>query len=358
MASIEHICTDPSHPLIIRNITQETLYKRISKRVTGRTKAGVTPEDLARQVSHELIPQLTKPSDCVEEGFRLQQMRQQIARDWREVFCKLDNLGHLTGWFMIDCLQDRNDDELHNELHFILCLLALDAIGNVFATVNQLRSALTDDTFVYLRTLHETFVKSRFLLTFSEKDPDLPGRFSYYNNTTYLNFYKKFAPAENDHDLDNSWIKAEQFYASRYQKMGKGDYGWTYPIIMTTGGKPKKRPTFRDLMDKVDSDSDFSRIYYDVSTSKSHGEFIWGLMTGPAKSGAISVDSFSVGNIGLVMDLMLPLFEEILDNTTSSCTKSEHAVVMDIVRDIVGNVRDSVASIKASDPGMHRGLEL
>ena len=178
-----------------------------------------------------------------------------------------------------------------------------------------------------------------------------------YNNTTYLNLYKKFAPGENDHDSDNSWIKAEQFYASRYEKKGKGDYGWTYPIIMTTGGKPKKRPTFRDLMDEVDSGSYFSRIYYEVSTSKSHGEFIWGLMTGPAKSGAISVDSFSVGNIGLVMDLMLPLFEEILDNTTSSCTKSEHALVMDIVRDIIGNVRDSVASIKASDPRMHRSLE-
>ena len=28
------------------------------------------------------------------EGFRLQQMRQRVARDWGEVFCKLDNLGH------------------------------------------------------------------------------------------------------------------------------------------------------------------------------------------------------------------------------------------------------------------------
>ncbi len=353
MASFDHICTDPSHPPIIRNITQETLYKRISKKVADQTKAGVTPDDIARQVSHELIPQLAKPSDCVEEGFRLQQMRQQIARDWGDVFYKLDNLGYLTGWFMNDCLQDRVDDELH----VVLCLLALEAIENVFAIVNQLRSALTDDTFVYLRTLHETFVKSRFILRFSEQDSGLPGKFLYYNNTTYLNLYKKFVPVKNDHESDNSWIKAEQFYTSRYRKLGKGDYGWTYPIIMTTGGKPKKRPTFRDLIDEVDNVSHFSRVYYDVSTSKGHGEFIWGLVAGPVESGVISVDSFTVGNIGLVMDLMLPLFEEILDNTTSSCTKSEHAVVMDIVRNITGNVRDSVSSIKASDPRMHRGLE-
>ena len=357
MASFNHICTDPSHPLIIRKITQKTLYERISKKVAAQTEAGVTREDIARQVSHELIPQLVRPSDCVMEGFRLQQMRQQISRDWGDVFYKLDNLGHLTGWFMIDCFKDRVDNKLHNELHFVLCLLALEAIRNVFAIVNQVRSALTEDTLVYLRTLHEIFVKSRFIFRFSKHDTDLPGKFSYYNNTTYLGFYKKFAPVEDDNDSHNSWIKAEQFYSSRYQKIGKGDYGWAHPMIMNKSGNPKKRPTFRDLMDKVDSGSDFSRNYYDVSTSKGHGEFIWGLMTGPQKSGSVNVDSFSVGGIGLVMDLMLPLFEEILENTTSSCAQSEHAVVMDIVREIIGNVHDSVASVKASDPSMHRGLE-
>ena len=357
MASFNHICTDPSHPPIIRNITQETLYRSISKKVADQTKAGVTREEIARQVSHELIPQLVKPSNCVEEGFRLQQMREQIARDWGDVLYKLDNLGHLTGWFMIDCFQDRAENELHNELHFVLCLLALEAIRSVFAIVNQLRSALTNDTFVYLRTLHEILVKSRFIFRFSKHDPDLPGKFSYYNNTTYLKFYDKFAPAEDDDDSHNSWIKAEQFYSNRYKKIGTGDYGWAYPMIKTKSGNLKRRPTFRDLMDNVDSGSDFSRIYYDVSTSKSHGEFIWGLMTGPYKSGRVSGDSFSVGGIGLVMDLMVPLFKEILENTTSSCAKSEHAVVMDIVREVIGNVRDSSSIVKESDPHMHHGLE-
>ena len=54
-------------------------------------------------MSREVVSVLNNPSDCVYEGGRLQSMRRQIAGDWGEVFCKLDNLGHLTGWFINDC---------------------------------------------------------------------------------------------------------------------------------------------------------------------------------------------------------------------------------------------------------------
>ncbi len=80
-------------------------------------------------------------------------------------------------------------------------------------------------------------------------------------------------------------------------------------------------------------------------------------MAYPERHRHFRVDSFSCGDIGFGMDLMLPLFREILENTTSSCTNSAHALMMDIVRNIIGDIQDAVTSIKASDPDMHGGLE-
>ena len=171
MARIERVCTDPSHPPILRYPGQETLFSQVSAAVTFHKRDGLLDEEIACLVSKEFIPRLTKPSSSVEEGFRFQQMREQIARDWQSVFYTLENLGHLTGWFINECAQDEDSDELH----LVLSLLAFEAIRNLFAIVNQLRSALTQDTFGYLRTLHETLVKSRFLLKLTEVDADLPG---------------------------------------------------------------------------------------------------------------------------------------------------------------------------------------
>ena len=84
------------------------------------------------------------------------------------------------------------DDE---ELHYVLCLFALEAIRNVFATVNQLRSALTQDTFGYWRTLYETLVKSRFIIGFVSQDVDLPGRYLYSTNSSYLKFLRNVRPS-------------------------------------------------------------------------------------------------------------------------------------------------------------------
>lgn len=351
MARFNHICTDPSHPPIIQHINQDTLYQQVSKKIADYMNAGIGHEDITRRVSGEIIPQLTKPSNSVGEGFRLQQMRQEIDRDWGDEFRKLDNLCHLTGWFINECIHDSD------ELHFVLCLFAFEAIRNMFATVNQLRAALTDDTFGYWRTLYETLIKSRFILKFSEQEPDIAGRLLCHTNSCYSKFYSMFA-SDDEGASDNMWIRDDKILSNRYRIEGKGDYAWAYPCVVGNNGKPAKCPTFRQLMSAVDKDSKFSEIYYAVSTSKTHGEFIWNaLMVGTQVRGT-QIDSFTVGNIGLVLDLVLPLFKEILENTVPTCTKPEHAIVMNIVRAIIRDVNGCVARIKASYPDMHGGLDI
>ncbi len=115
--------------------------------------------------------------------------------------------------------------------------------------------------------------------------------------------------------------------------MGKGEYGWVYPLITNRYGQAVKKPFFGQLIDAVDKGSKFSDIYYDVATSKSHGRFVWSpLMVRPEGRGT-HVDSFSVGGIALVMELMIPQFEEILVNTSPTCTQPAHRIVMDLVVD-------------------------
>ena len=353
MAQWEYFCNHPSHPPIISVFTQETLYSKILRRVDEQATVGVAREDISDRIAAELIPQLTSPFDSVEEGYRVQGMRRSIAQVWGDVFHKVDNLGYLTGWFINDCMRAVDD-----ELHFVLCLFALEAIRNVFATVNQLRSALTQDTFGYWRTLYETLVKSRFINKFSSQDVDLPGRFMYYTNSSYLEFYEMFAPADDIHASTNMWVESERQFASRFpDKTGKGDYGWVYPILKDKKNTSIKRPNFRNLINCVDKDSKFSEVYYQVATSKTHGSFVWNpLMVRPGGRGT-TVDPFNVGGIGLVLDLTLPVFEEILENTAQTCTTPEHGIVRDIVRSIFKDVSDSVTEIKASDPSMHLGLD-
>ncbi|MYE89056.1 hypothetical protein F4X33_08695 [Candidatus Poribacteria bacterium] len=346
---IMYICNDPSHPPIVKGFGQKTLYQQISDRVADYVKAGVEYNEITGLMLEKVVPMLNIPSDCVSDGGRLQGMRRQIARDWGEVFCKLDNLVHLTGWFINDCQLD------NDELHFVLGLFSFEATRTLFATVNQLRAGLASETFVYWRTLYETLVKSSFMLKFSKTDADLPGRFLYYTNSAYLKFYSMFAPEDDPHVEDNMWIKSERQYEARYEKQGKGSYGWVYPLIKNKKGEPVIRPTFRQIINEVDKRSRFSEIYYGVSTAKSHGQFVWNsLMVRPEGRGTHS-DPFSVGNIALVMELMMPLFEEILEKTAESCSKPDHSVVMGIVKAAITDINNSVAKIKASDPEMHGG---
>ena len=354
MAKWEYFCNDPSHPPIIREFSQETTYREILRRIEEKAIEGVAKEELSSQLVSELIPQLISPAKSVEQGYRVQSMRRRIADVWGEAFQQVDNLCFLTGWFIMDCLGAYDE-----ELHFVLSLLALEGIRNVFATVNQLRSALTQDTFGYWRTLYETLVKSRFMVRFASVDADLPGRFLYYTNSRYLKFYEIFAPANDIYASNNMWIESEKQFESRFpDRTGEGDYGWVYPLLKNKRGNPIKKPAFRLLIDHVDKGSKFSEIYYNVATSKTHGSFIWNpLMVRPEGRG-VTFDPFSVGGIGLVLDLSMPLFEEILENTAHACTTPEHGIVRDIVRAIFKNVNDSVAAIKASDPRTHLRLGL
>ena len=349
MSKWEYFCNDPSHPPIIREFSQETTYREILRRIEEKATAGVAKEELSNLLVSEFVPQLISPAKSVDEGYRVQLMRRKIAGVWGEVFHQVDNLCFLTGWFILDCMRADNE-----ELSFVLSLLALEGIRNVFATVNQLRSALTEDTFGYWRTLYETLVKSRFLIRFASEDVDLPGRFLYHTNSRYLKFYKMFAPANDRHATNNMWIEAETQFESRFpERTGKGDYGWVYPILKSKKNIPIKKPNFRLLIDHVDKGSRFSEIYYNVATSKTHGSFIWNpLMVRPEGRG-VTFDPFSVGGIGLVMDLTMPVFKEILENTVQTCATPEHGIIRDIVRAIFENVNDSIADIKAADPSMH-----
>lgn len=350
MAGFKYICTDPSHPPIVQGLGQKGLYRQISEKVADYAKDGVEYNEIIGLMLGEVLSMLNTPSDCVYEGGRLQGMRRRIARDWGEVFRKLDNLGYLTGWFINECQSDSG------ELHRVLALFSFEAIRNLFATVNQLRTGLASETFVYWRTLYETLVKSRFIVKFSEEDADLPGRFMYYTNSAYLKFYSMFAPEDDPHAQNNMWVETERQYEERYKKHGKGDYGWAYPLIKKKDGTPVFRPTLRQIIDKVDKGSKFSRIYYDVSTAKSHGQFVWSpLMIRPEGRGT-HIDSFSLGHIGLAIDLMMPPFEEILEKTVESCGKTEHSVVMGIVKAVIADINNSVAEIKSSNPEMHGGI--
>lgn len=350
---IMDICTDSSHPPLVKGFGQKTLYQQISEKVASHVKDEIECDEIVDLMLEEVASMLSSPSNCVSEDGRLQDMRREIARDWGEVFCKLDNLGHLTGWFINECQLDKGG----GELHCVLVLFSFEAIRMLFATVNQLRAGLADETFVYWRTLYETFVKSRFMLQFSKKDADLPGRFMYYTNSAYLKFYTMFASKDDPHAQNNGWIEAEKYYKTRYGKQeGKGDYGWAYPLIKNKKGVPVVKPAFGQIIDKVDKGSKFSEIYYDVSTSKGHGQFLWNpLMVRPEGRGT-HIDPFSIGDIALVMELMMSLFEEILENTTESCSKPEHGVVMGIVKAAVADINNSIAEVKASNPEMHGGI--
>lgn len=353
MAKWEYFCNDPSHPSIIREFSQETTYREILRKIEEKVTAGVAKEDVSDVLAPELVLQLNSPAKSVEQGYRVQSMRRRIADVWGEVFQQVDNLCFVTGWFVMDCM--RTDNE---ELHYVLCLFALEGIRNVFATVNQLRSAFTQDTFGYWRTLYETLVISRFIIRFASEDVDLPGRFLYFTNSRYLKFYEMFAPADDKYATNNMWIESERQFESRFpDKTGKGDYGWVYPLLKNKRGDSIKKPDFRLLIDQVDKGSEFSEIYYNVATSKTHGRFIWNpLMVRPEGRG-VTFDPFSVGGIGLVLDLMMPVFEELLENTAQTCTTPEHRIVRDIVRALFKNVNGSIADIKEADPSMHLGLD-
>ena len=340
-----HVCTDPSHPTLVQFPKQQkTLYQQVVDKV--RASTGSIPPDtgVVASVSGEVRELLSHPSDGVSEGFRLQQMRQTIAKEWETEFCKLENLAYLAGWFMLDCIKEKGN----SELRFVLCLLGLESIRGVFATVSQLRAALVDETFGYWRTLYETSVTSQFLVQFTKLDPDLPGRFSRYTNSIYLDFYNRFSPSDGERMTGNTWSDAEEFYARQYRITGKGQYGWAHPSISA------RKPTFRQVAEAIDGNPAFLNKYYAFATSKTHGRFILGFDgIRPSRSKVISFDPFTTGNIASVLEFTIPLFETVLVNAGAFCSKTEHKYVLNAARTIIAEMCDEVTAIKAKDPGMH-----
>ena len=83
-------------------------------------------DDTVRSISDEVMPLLSRSWDSVEDGFRLQGMRRQIAKEWGTVFWQLDNLAHLAGWFVIDCHKDTNKNGNEFALRVMPTSLGID----------------------------------------------------------------------------------------------------------------------------------------------------------------------------------------------------------------------------------------
>ena len=220
----------------------------------------------------------------------------------------------------------------------------------MFATVSQMRSGLAADTLGYLRTVHEIYVKSEFLDKHSASDRNLPGRFSYSNNTTYLEYYRRFATdADAESHSETSWEKADQYFGSRFQKDGDGDYGWAYPNVVSRRGKPIERPTLRHLMEDVGDRAQSHRMFYELSSSDVHGELLHGgFIDHPLGVGTISVDYFSTVWVYSILDVMVPMFGQIVENAANSCSIPKQTTMMDVAKAICGDITQSVTHIKGT----------
>ena len=346
MTTREPHCTEASHPPVFRYAGQESLYKKILAALAKHESAGVSSDVVMRLLVTEFGEVLARPSDYVQDGLRVQGIRRDIARTWGGALYEVENLANLLGWCIIGCIRQRED----SELHFVQGLLLLQAVRNVYATVSQLRSGLAADTLGYLRTVHEIYVKSEFLEKHSTSDQDLPGKFSYYNNTTYLEYYRRFASnADVESPSETSWEKADQYFGSRFRKDGDGDYGWAFPNVVSRKGKPIKRPTLRHLMEDVGDGAQSHRMFYEVSSSDVHGELLHGgFIDHPPGVGAISVDYFSTAWVDSVLDVMVPMFGHIVENAANSCSIPEQTLIMDVAKAICGDISRLVTQIKGT----------
>ena len=188
---------------------------------------------------------------------------------------------------------------------------------------------------------------------YTEDDPDLPGRFIYHTNAAYKKFYERFAEFYGENAAKGMWIKTEEGYQGKIQSGARGDYAWAYPLVVKENGEPKNRPTFRDLIRSVDENSTFFRLYYDVAAEKAHGKFIWNPLMIQPDARRFRFDPFSAENTGLVIDLMLSMYEEVIENTGSTCLTSSHTLVMSVVKAVLEDVRNSARAAIASNPELY-----
>ena len=346
MERTRYMCTEPSHPPILYNSGSPSLFRHISSEIARLQQEGLSEETTVEMLVNDVGRMLNSPRRNWDDGLVVQNIQRTVAKSWQDVFRRIEHIGFLVGWFINECAQERNAGELHRAL----CDFVFESNRTLFAIVNQLRSALADDTFVYLRTLHETLVKSRFLRKYTEEDPDLPGRFIYYTNKAYKKFYERFAQHYGQNAAKRMWIETEEHYKDKIQPNAKGDYAWAYPLVKDGNGNAKVRPTFFDLRKAVDNESAFSTFYYDVAAEKTHGKFVWNPLMIQPEARCVRFESFSDENTGLVLDLMLPMYEEMIENTASTCITPSHALVMSVVKAVLKDIRNAVRAAIASNP--------
>ena len=354
-----YICNDPGHPALFEVYGvygQRGLYHDTKPRVADLLASGHTVSDVTQALSPEVLASLSGPPSGLEAGPRIQDMRRRIAAEWGAVFNQIENLAHFTGWLSLDLLR-----ETGTTCH-VLSSLSCHASRPLLAAVNQYRSALTNETFGYWRTLYENLIKSRFVLQFSEEDPELADRFVYYTLEEYRrinSLIAEFYPLSADRkaEVDRYWENAIDGVRVHRQEGAKGDYAWAYPLVRNRNGMPNRQPRLSDLMNLVDANSIAAKVYYRTSSSQGHGQLLWSPpVTSVVGVMSISYDPFSTGNIARMLELTLPVYREIVANAGLSCEDPVHRCLMAIADSACEEVERSAQVVKSRVPASLGGV--
>ena len=110
-------------------------------------------------------------------------------------------------------------------------------------------------------------------------------------------------------------------------------------------------------MDDIHDESAFGKLYYDVSTSKAHGDFVWNPLMAFPDARRFRLHAVDAEHVGIVVDLMTPMFDDIVSNMEASCVTPVHATMRSVVKKVVADIGDRVATVRASNPELHLGIE-
>lgn len=345
----EYCCTDPSHPPILEQFGQQTLHQRVSEAIEGLVRTGASPGQVVRQVAGDFAVVFREPGDYYGEGLSQQKWRREIAGDWGESFWVLENLGYLAGWSALRSIKHENADQLVRTQS----LLLLEAVRVIPAIVNQLRAGLALETLGYLRTMYEISIKMRFLAKHSPNDTYLPSRFVTSIDTAYRERYERFGPRD-ERGQHRGGVRTADRDDEGVLK-GKGDYGWSYPIVHEENGKPKRRPTLSDLINDVEEGSGIDEMLYRIASAKSHADLLFGASgTKPTNVGVIGVDSFSPNHVDDVLAVLLSLFGHAIAAADASSPTDRERLVLGVAQQVVAELRNTVAETSERIERRHR----
>ena len=351
-----YLCNDPGHPALFEIDGQKGLYHDTLTRVSGLLTSGHAVNDVTRTMSPGILSSLSAPPVGYESGPRIQGMRRGIAAEWGPVFNQIENLAHFAGWWSLDLLREEG------LMQYVLSSIACHASRPLLAAVNQYRSALTDETFGYWRTLYENLIKSRLLLRYSQMDEELAGRFVYHTLEQYQHLNSlvgRFGTSDADRrpEVDRYWEGAIDRVRVYRREKAKGQYAWAYPLVLRKNGTPKVQPSLRDLIDLVDKGSLYAEVYYRTSSAQEHGQLLWSPPVTSVVSGiSHSYDPYSTGNIGRMLELTLPVYHEIVGNAGVSSQDSVHRCLLEIIELAFGEIDRSVLAVMARVPAYLGGM--